>query len=235
MRPLVQHVVTGVVGFLIVVVYGLTTAVSPGVTAWGQRVLVSINNGHSAALDGFARAFSVGFSPPYAFTIVVVLVVVIALVGRRVGDALFVGVSIGVVYACTYVVKEIVRRPRPSILPYPIPGLPPETDPSYPSGHVAIVSSLVLILVLVAVRAWQRWVIAFVGAVLVVATAFARLYAGVHYPDDVAASVVYVGTVGPLIYACLGWLEARWSLVDHTNQWMAKHWKYFAVERSPDL
>lgn len=222
-RYRVSTAIIGICGFVVVVVYGLVVARSSAATTWGQQILLDINDRHSPALDIVMRGLSIAFSPAFASLIVLGLLVILALIGRRIGDALFVGVSIGVLYGCTYVVKLIVGRPRPAPLPYMVSGLKPPTDPSYPSGHVAIVASMVVILFLVARQVWQRRAIAIVGTVLVLATAFARLYVGAHYLDDVLASMLYVPTVGSLIYMGLRWIDTRWDIVNRIDHWTRRN------------
>ena len=91
--------------------------------------------------------------------------------------------------ASTTAVKDLLARPRPTLL-----------DPvahaagfSFPSGHsagsAAVYGALV---VLVAPRAarWARALLLAAGALLICAVAASRVLLGVHYPSDVAAGVL---------------------------------------------
>ncbi|MCL2785270.1 MAG: phosphatase PAP2 family protein, partial [Propionibacteriaceae bacterium] len=124
--------------------------------------------------------------------------------------------------------KYIIQRPRPEVLPHLVPGLYPETDPSFPSGHVAIVASMVLVLFLATRQLKLRWVIAGIGAALVATMMCVRMYVGAHFLDDVVASVVYVSTVGTMLYLGLHWLATRWRTVEKIDSWAARHWGFFA-------
>lgn len=74
---------------------------------------------------------------------------------------------------------------------------------SFPSGHAITAVSLYGVIVLLATRrlkGWRRWMLATVGAILVLLIGFSRLYLGVHYPSDVVAgylaATLWVSTVG---------------------------------------
>jgi len=230
----VSVVVTGVIGFVAVLVWGLIVKRDASITSWDQNLLVRINGASSGVMDALARLTSVVFSPPGALVLIVLVVVVISLATRRLGDGLFAGFTVGVIYASTYVAKVIVGRPRPAALPHVVPGLSVDTSPSYPSGHVAMISALVVVLFLVA-RHGARWAVAVIGGVLMIWTAYARLYVGAHYLDDVVASAVYAVTVGPLVYVVLYWIDSKLGIVAAVDRWSAR-WPVFrdrAVESVP--
>jgi membrane-associated phospholipid phosphatase len=90
-------------------------------------------------------------------------------------------------YAINYVVKLVVRRPRPEL-----PGLPPLTPTvsrlSFPSAHATTSFA--------ACRAFRG--LAPGGALYGAAGLFAasRPYLGVHYPSDVLAGVVLGTAIG---------------------------------------
>jgi len=216
--------VVGLVGLAVVITGGfLVKGWSAGIT-WERSVLLAINAQHSPVLNGVTDVFNIGFSPVWAFAVVVVIMAIMVVARRRLGLALLTGVAIGITYLPVAVIKVIVGRPRPAPLPYIVPGLAPETDPGFPSGHVGVVTAMVVVLVLMTRRTSRRWVVLIVGGLVVVATALSRMYAGAHYPFDVIASVVYVGTVGPMMVAILTWLEQRWAVVDRLDRWMAQRW-----------
>jgi undecaprenyl-diphosphatase len=77
------------------------------------------------------------------------------------------------------VVKNLVHRPRPSV----IPKLVEVTGFSYPSGHALLTAALYLTLGLIAGR---RAIFVILAAVVVIVGA-TRVYLGVHYPSDVAS------------------------------------------------
>jgi undecaprenyl-diphosphatase len=84
----------------------------------------------------------------------------------------------------------IVERPRPPVA-HVDAALPPTS--SFPSGHTGAAICLfggIAAIVLCAVRAWWRWLVVAVAAVLVVAVAAARMYRGAHYLTDALGAVV---------------------------------------------
>lgn len=86
--------------------------------------------------------------------------------------------------------SSIVGRARPQV-PQLNPDLPPTA--SFPSGHVAAVTALYTATALIAwslTRRWWRWIFVAPAVLTPLAVAFQRLYAGVHYPTDVAGSLL---------------------------------------------
>ncbi len=84
--------------------------------------------------------------------------------------------------------------------------VPPTTDFSFPSDH-AVMAGAAAVGVLLASRRWGRVAVA-AGLLM----AFARVYVGAHYPQDVVAGLA----VGALV-AGLGWVVLRPLLVAVTH------------------
>ena len=99
--------------------------------------------------------------------------------------------------AATYVLKELVARPRPSIgiLTYA------ETTPSFPSTHAALAIAFygfILFLVWNTLSPVQQKIKFAAILMIILAVGFSRLYLGVHYLSDVL--------VGYLVGAVFFWL-----------------------------
>jgi undecaprenyl-diphosphatase len=82
-------------------------------------------------------------------------------------------------------------------LPHVLRLLPHAADGSFPSDHAMIAGAFAGGLLMV----HRRWGI--LAAVLAVFLAFARVYAGVHYPTDVAAGLLIGAAVAVVLVLCL--------------------------------
>jgi undecaprenyl-diphosphatase len=83
--------------------------------------------------------------------------------------------------AVFYVVKKIIKEPRPyTMLHNNLHMRVVETGPSFPSGHQTAATALALTLWIILPNKW-RWV----SVLWIAAVAFTRLYLGAHTPGDV--------------------------------------------------
>lgn len=114
---------------------------------------------------------------------------------RRVAAAVWAGLAAVGAFGVNQLVGHLVARPRPYVTHAGVHLLLARTgDFSFPSDHAAVAGAVAAALLLVDRR------IGIVASILALAMAFARVYAGVHYPGDVAAGVV----IGSCI-ALAGW------------------------------
>ena len=137
----------------------------------------------------------------YAGTAVLTGFAVLLLVrlGRR-RDAVLCAVSVGGALVGNTLLKQLVGRPRPDLLPPSVAVSPL----SFPSGHAAAAAAVAVAVVL-AVRHTRALVPAAVGgALLVLAAAAAQLVLGLHRTSDVVA--------GWLLAAA--WTTAVWAAAD---------------------
>jgi undecaprenyl-diphosphatase len=175
-----------VAGILLALICGLLLR---GSTAEFGAVL-ALNGLRVPGADGLAEAVGTGLGPASAIGIGVALAVFVSAWSRSVATGLTAALAVGLSWGGVGVLKLIVARPRPDwpALAHPL-GVA-ETDPSYPSGHVAFIAALATACVLLAWRTRARWWILAAGAAATAAVAFARLHAGVHYPTDVVAGAL---------------------------------------------
>ncbi|WP_041231298.1 phosphatase PAP2 family protein [Deinococcus peraridilitoris] len=89
--------------------------------------------------------------------------------------------------------RFVFDRPRPAG-----DSLVSEPDGSFPSGHVMVLTALVVVLCAVVWPTKARSVAVAIGAVVVVMMMWSRVYAGVHHVTDVVAGALFalVWTVG---------------------------------------
>lgn len=84
------------------------------------------------------------------------------------------------------VIKEIVREERPTPFDPEFAG----HTPSYPSGHTVFAVTLTVAIWAVLKGSKWRAPLVVIGAALTLATAWSRLYLGVHYPIDVIGGIL---------------------------------------------
>lgn len=187
--PQARHwVLAGVLLGAAVIVLGLTVQLLPGDTAAELGVDQGLSRHHVAVLSAVAMAINLVFGPVAGLALVAVVALYIWLARRDWIKA----IAFGLVACSGWVASEAFKlliarqRPNPALLVDP---LSPETGSnSFPSGHVSFAVALAFALFFLARGTrWRRYV-ATAGAVMALIVAWSRLYVGVHYPSDVAAS-----------------------------------------------
>ncbi|MBI1377810.1 MAG: phosphatase PAP2 family protein [Frankiales bacterium] len=146
-------------------------------------------------------------SPAVLVAAVAVAVLLLAWRGRR-REALVLGASVVLAYALGGAAKYGEHRARPAA---PI-NLAPETEPSFPSGHVLVITTVAFVALLLAWRHLGRR--ARVAGVLLAAAASTvvgvdRLVAGAHWLTDVVGALALAVVVVALAAAAHAWLLAR--------------------------
>lgn len=185
-RSLRIAVTASLIGLVAALVVGFAVRGSDagiGVDLW-------VNSLHSPAWDVISQAVAVGFQPTSAVAIGAALAVIVAVRVRRVLPGLAAGAAVAIGWLCTGVLKVVIDRPRPVWTDAVHQVVAAETDGSYPSGHTAFATALVVTIALLVWRTRARWWAVAGGPALVVTTALARMYLVVHYPTDVIAGAV---------------------------------------------
>ena len=113
-------------------------------------------------------------------------------------NALYVASSSVLSFAAVFLIKKLVKRPRPfrgnfRIIPVYIAG-----DYSFPSGHSSSSVSTATALSM----AYPKWYVIAPAALWASSVAYSRMYLGLHYPSDVATgtlmgagTAVYLNTI----------------------------------------
>ena len=188
---------TAGVGIVLVLVVGLIIRTS----RFDFALVQFFNEYHHGAVGSLTNAVYIIFEPAPAIVGTVVLTGVVLALTRNLRVASTFAVTIAATWLSLAVVKLIVHRPRPDSSLLPFPFTPAQVDASYPSGHTAFVTALVVTIVLGLAAKRSRWVAGIIGALLIVGVATALVVDGVHYPSDVIASIVWGIVVAPLARA----------------------------------
>lgn len=128
----------------------------------------------------------------------VLLVLLLARLGRR-RDAVLGGVSVAGAVLGAALLKQLVRRPRPELLP---PDVEVSTF-SFPSGHAAATAAVVVAAVLAARGTRPRVLTGAAGVLLVVGAAVAQLALGLHRPSDVLGGWLWAAAATTAVWAAL--------------------------------
>lgn len=181
----------GAGAYALVAIAGWFIVSSPSWSATEMWVVARVHGASDGFLDVVATSVDIAFGPRGAPVVGLMAVAWVLLVTRSWRRALrFAMVLVGP-WAAAEALKAIVQRPRPDpALVQPMIVSDPVTF-SYPSGHTAFAAALCCAVILVLVR--RRRTLAVTASVLIVLiTAWSRVYLGVHYPTDVLASMVVV-------------------------------------------
>lgn len=203
--PLARVLPGAVVAAALVLGFGATVRLVPAINSAEQPASTALNGLRVGFLGAATTAVYDGLEPLFAVVITVVLAAIVWAVTRRLISGLALGVIVAVTWLPTAVIKAVVSRARPDAAELPHPFTPAPVDASYPSGHVAFVTAVVMAFVLLASRQSSRIVALVVGALVVAVVGLAALVDGVHFPTDVFASAIWSVGVAPLVW----WLWRR--------------------------
>ncbi|HZD14843.1 MAG TPA: phosphatase PAP2 family protein [Pseudonocardiaceae bacterium] len=200
-RPLGWTVAVCVVAFAVVL--GLVAARWPPLLTGDQA---ADNAAHVDVLAqswllAAARAVTIAGSSLVVNVVAAVAAIVLLIMRLWRGAVLVVVARLGELASAT-AVKDLLARPRPTLLNPVDHG----AGYSFPSGHAAgaaAVYGALVVLVLPRVARWARALLLAAGALLICAVAASRVLLGVHYPSDVAAGaalgLAWVGIAALLI------------------------------------
>ena len=176
----------GVIALVLFLLLAVWVLVSP---ASLTAIDSSLQAGLRGDLPGLATAFFSRVTLLFNTSIVAVWVFLVAIFlffKKKKRSAYFLVGNLILSGVLTAVLKNIVRRPRPSIQ-----HLVEETGFSFPSGHslsATLVCGTLIILVGLAIKQTStKRLVQWLLALLVLIILVSRVYVGVHYPSDVTA------------------------------------------------
>ncbi|MCZ3386052.1 MAG: phosphatase PAP2 family protein [Actinomycetia bacterium] len=186
-----------------------------GFIQWDQQYPVDLENARTAAGESWSHVGSV-MGDTLTVVGVAVVVGIMLLIARRWASVLLLATALLVEVSVFVASTLIVPRDRPDVQQLDVS--PPTS--SFPSGHTAAATALVLSLALLvswnirsAPLRWLAWALAvFVGPIV----AFARVYRGMHHPTDVVVGLALgIGCVVVAALAVRSWVGAH--RVDHAH------------------
>lgn len=186
------------VAVVAVFLFGTIVVPTKAMSSWDAAVSQSLNSLHTGVLGAVSSGLYSVFEPPFAIAITVVLSAVIWLVTRNIRIGVSFAAVIAITWLPTVAVKLLVHRSRPNPLTLAHP-FAVQPDASYPSGHVAFVTALVVVLILLARGSRLRWLVVVLGSLLVVVLSVALVVDGAHFSTDVIASIVWSTGLVPLV------------------------------------
>lgn len=135
----------------------------------------------------------------------VVVVAVGLLAARQLRPAIAVALAGATAWASSHLLKEWFDRPRPTAGELQRPLRELASGNGFPSGHAAVSTALVVVLVAAVTLRRPAWTWPVVVAALTVAvmTSLARIYVGAHWPLDVVGGAVLGAFCGTLATAIL--------------------------------
>lgn len=156
---------------------------------------------HHGFVGKLADTFYHYVGPVFAIAGTILITAIIAVVTRSLKAASTFAFTIAATWLPVGLLKTIIDRPRPDagILPYPFH--PAQIDGSFPSGHAAFITALVIALFFLATTLRAKIAIAIIGGAFVLAGASLLAISGVHYASDVTASIIWALAFAPLVHA----------------------------------
>ena len=138
--------------------------------------------GHIPFRSAPARTLEILVSVP-ALLLIGCVIVVVTLMRHRLGLTF----RAALVFAAANVTTQLLK----DFLPRPALGIGHTLDNSFPSGHVTVVASVVVIAIAV-VPAGVRCLVAYLGAILTTLTGLSVISLGWHRPSDVIGALMVV-------------------------------------------
>ncbi|WP_237762545.1 phosphatase PAP2 family protein [Arthrobacter sp. ERGS1:01] len=174
----------------------------PGFSPREFTVDQDLSRHHDGVLNALAMTLNYVFSPAGGIVMIAIICVYLLVVRKSPVNAFAFGGVAAAGWLSSQFFKVIVERPRPNPALLVDPLAPETGSNSFPSGHVALAVGLAWAFFFLARNTRWASLAVIAGIAVPVIVAGSRLYIGVHYPSDVAASFL-AATAAVLLFAGL--------------------------------
>lgn len=158
--------------------------------------------------------------PVTAIILTVLSTVAVAVASRSTRIAAAFAGTVALTWLPIAAIKLVVARPRPDVTGLAHAFSPAQVDGSFPSGHTAFVAALTIAFWFLSRGTRWSLLIVILGTVATVTVAIAVVSAGLHYPTDVAASVLWTLGMAPTArWAMTCALSTRWFNKSERSSW----------------
>lgn len=197
---------------------GLVLVSSRSATAADFSIDRLLSSHHDPVLNFLALAVNYGLGPPGAVSLLAATCLLL-LWRRSPVSAVAVAALTASGWILAALIKIVVNRQRPNPLQLADPLAPETGSNSFPSGHTAFAAAFAIAIILLFRATRWRWPVTAAGIVFAGGVAASRVYIGVHYPTDVAASFL-VAIAGCLL--CAGFWNRYSGALFRKATWLAR-------------
>ncbi len=187
-------VISAFVGAIVFVLLALIVRSGDGVNSFDASVATWFADSRSDVLGNVGKLVA-SLTTPFVL-VAGTLIASVALWARsRKQDAVLLAGSVFLAYLVGAIAKKLEGRARP-IAPI---NLSPETEPSFPSGHVLVVTTIAFVALGLAwahLDRTRRIVCTLIAVVAVVVVSLDRLVVGAHWLTDVVGSLALACMIG---------------------------------------
>ncbi len=187
-------VVTAVIGALVFVMLAIVAHSNGGVNPFDTSLATWFADSRSGVMESIGKLIATLTTPVVLVAVTLISSAVLWARSRR-HDAVILAGSVFIAYLLGAIAKKIEGRARPLA---PI-NLSPESEPSFPSGHVLVVTTIAFVALGLAWGYLDRtariiWTI--VAVVVVTVVSLDRLVVGAHWFTDVLGALALACVIG---------------------------------------
>lgn len=187
-------VITAVVGAIVFAILAIAVKVNGGADSFDASVATWFADSRSGAMESLGKLVA-SLTTPFILVALTIIASVVLWARSRRHDAVILAGSVFIAYLIGAIAKKLEGRARP-IAPI---NLSPESEPSFPSGHVLVVTTIAFVALGLGWAYWNRtaritWTI--IAVLIVGVVSLDRLVVGAHWLTDVMGSLALACVIG---------------------------------------